>query len=85
MLRTITITRYDDPVAITYAGHIEGVSDDGQSWIIYLDALGRPESYWAWREPDGAVIGDPVPLLGPGVPLTSPEQRAQICPPLSDT
>jgi hypothetical protein len=32
------------------------------SWIVYLDAAGRPAVYWPNREPSGAVIGDPITL-----------------------
>lgn len=76
-MQNITIGRYSplDPghpriidgktvedVADYFAGWIEGVRDDGSSWIMYLDASGNPESYWARREEDGAVIGDPIAL-----------------------
>jgi hypothetical protein len=46
------------------SGLIEGVRDDGSSWIMFLDADGSPEVFWALREEDGAVIGDPI-LLQP--------------------
>ncbi|AHH20825.1 hypothetical protein NONO_c60490 [Nocardia nova SH22a] len=45
-----------------HAGWIEGVRDDGSTWIMYLDGSGSPECFWPRRESDGAVIGDPVRL-----------------------
>lgn len=45
-----------------YAGWVEGVRDDGTSWIMWLDASGGPECYWGRREPGGAVVGDSVSL-----------------------
>ena len=51
-----------DDIAAHYAGYIEGVRDDGTTWIMYLDAAGSPEIYWGRRDPDGGVIGDGVPL-----------------------
>jgi hypothetical protein len=80
-MRTITIGRYEDPTS-GYAGYIEGLADNGQSWIVYLDPLGRPDSYWAWCAPDGAVAGDPIPLIGPGIPLQDAAARAEVRPPL---
>lgn len=61
-MRSIRIERY--PAPADHSGLIEGVTDDERSWIIYLDAVGRPAVYWPEREPGtGAVIGEPVPLL----------------------
>ncbi|WP_050768121.1 hypothetical protein [Nocardia farcinica] len=66
---TITRVHHDsDGVEISrevvnaYAGWIEGVRDDGSRWIMFLDADGNPSSYFGQREPDGAVIGEPVIL-----------------------
>lgn len=44
------------------AGWIEGVRDDGSTWIMFLDGDGSPYIYWARREPSGGVIGDGIPL-----------------------
>ncbi len=60
----IRIDRYDHPDEVGYTGSIEGVRDDGTSWILWLDAAGSPECFWANREADGSVIGDPI-LLAP--------------------
>jgi hypothetical protein len=75
-VQNITIGRYtererrirrDEPgdiqsVEQSYAGWIEGVRDDGSTWIMWLDAAGSPEIYWGRRDPDGGVIGDGIPL-----------------------
>ena len=75
-MQNITIGRYDSQSGIVhrdesgeithieqnYAGWIEGVRDDGSTWIMWLDAAGSPEIYWARREPSGGVIGDGIPL-----------------------
>lgn len=47
-----------------HAGWIEGVRDDESTWIMYLDAEGSPRCFWARRELDGGVIGEPT-LLAP--------------------
>ncbi|WP_280319945.1 hypothetical protein [Nocardia wallacei] len=49
-------------IADAYAGWIEGVRDDGSTWIMYLDAAGNPEIYWGRRDEDGGVIGDGILL-----------------------
>jgi hypothetical protein len=65
-MQNITIGRYSEAEGIekAFAGWIEGVRDDGTSWIMYLDAEGNPETFWAQRESDGAVIGDAM-ILAP--------------------
>jgi len=45
-----------------HAGWIEGVRDDGSTWIMFMDAEGSPQMFWAQREPDGAVIGPGIVL-----------------------
>lgn len=47
-----SITKY-------FAGWIEPAD---KSWIIYLDADGRPDVYFANRDADGGVIGEGLPL-----------------------
>jgi hypothetical protein len=44
------------------AGLIEGETDTGQRWIMYLDELGRPEVFWRERDETGAVIGEGIKL-----------------------
>jgi len=71
-MQNITIGRYkpypepipagSTDVADLYDGWIEGIRDDGSTWILWLDAHGNPEVFWARREPDGGVIGDPIRL-----------------------
>lgn len=45
-----------------HAGWIEGVRDDGTTWIMFMDAHGSPECFWARRESNGGVIGDGIDL-----------------------
>lgn len=75
-MHNITIGRYDDTegrvhrdtsgtierIERTHAGWIEGTRDDGSTWIMFLDAAGSPEIYWAQRDAGGGVIGDGIPL-----------------------
>lgn len=72
-MSNITIGRYDgcsqttpegveSPLTDTWSGWIEGITDDGSSWITYLDGSGRPVLHWPAREESGAVIGEPVEL-----------------------
>lgn len=75
-MQNITIGRYSDREGIvhrdedgaiariekTHAGWIEGIRDDGSTWIMWLDAEGGPCVYWGRREPDGGVIGEGIPL-----------------------
>lgn len=72
-MSNITIGRYDGcsqtlpdgierPLTETWAGWVEGEANDGSSWIVYLDAAGRPALYWPQREESGAVVGEPVRL-----------------------
>jgi len=49
-------------VAESFAGYVEGIRDDGSTWIMFIDAEGGPCVYWGRREPDGGVIGDGIPL-----------------------
>lgn len=55
-------------VSSVFDGWIEGVRDDGSTWIMWLDALGNPTVYYGQRDETGAVVGDPV-VLDPGSPL----------------
>ena len=63
-MRTITIGRYtlDGSEPRTFTGYVEGLSNSGQSWIVYLDDDGLPALYWPRREESGAVIGQPIDL-----------------------
>lgn len=58
-MSNLTIERYTGPITATYAGLIEPAD---RSWIIYLDADGKPDTYWAHRDADGAVTGEPIAL-----------------------
>lgn len=61
-MKRITVERYAEPNEVGYAGLIEGETDNGQRWIIWLDAEGAPALYWPERGPDGVVVGEPVVL-----------------------
>lgn len=63
-MQNITIGRYTAPEVEShaYGGWIEGVRDDGSTWIMFLTDDGSPSSYFARREPDGAVIGEAIDL-----------------------
>lgn len=54
-------------VSTVFDGWIEGVRDDGSSWIMWLDALGNPMVFFGQRDENGGVEGDPV-ILSPGHP-----------------
>lgn len=60
----LTVPEGSVDVADLYAGWIEGTREDGSSWILWLDAKGSPDVFWAQRDPDGGIVGDPV-VLGP--------------------
>lgn len=49
-------------VADVFDGWIEGVRDDGSTWIMWLDSSGNPTVFYPQREESGAVIGDPIDL-----------------------
>ncbi|MFE7744376.1 hypothetical protein [Nocardia sp. NPDC057455] len=62
-MKNINVERYDHPsITGAWSGLIEGSRDDGSTWILYLDANGSPALYWAERDEDGGVIGNPVVL-----------------------
>jgi len=56
------IGRYSDVQAETGGQWSGWVEPDDRSWIIWLDATGKPALYWPERDADGGVIGDPVVL-----------------------
>lgn len=45
-------------VADIYDGWVEGVRDDGTSWIMWLDANGNPTVFYGKRDEDGGVDDD---------------------------
>jgi hypothetical protein len=67
-VKRIVIERYDATKHDTphgewpYSGLIEGETDDGQTWIMWIDRQGRPEVFWPQRDESGAVLGDGIPL-----------------------
>ena len=63
----LTVPEGSVDVADLYAGWIEGTRADGSTWILWLDANGSPDVFWAQRDAGGGVIGDPV-ILGPDLP-----------------
>lgn len=58
----ISIERYINPKEVGSVGLVEGVREDGSSWIVFLDADGSPECFWGLRDECGGVIGDPILL-----------------------
>lgn len=59
-MSNLTIGRYDhESITKHFAGYIEPAD---KSWIIYLDADGKPALYWPERDADGGVVGEPVEL-----------------------
>jgi len=59
-LSSITIGRYDHKsITKDFAGWVEPAD---KSWILYLDATGKPTVFYAHREPSGAVIGEGILL-----------------------
>lgn len=70
-MRRISIERYAEepqvrvgdhlePQSDHCAGLVEGVRDDGTRWVMFLDKVGSPAMFWAVRNEDGSVVGDPV-------------------------
>ena len=49
-------------VSAYYDGWIEGIRDDGSTWIVWLDATGSPEVFWPRRDENGGVEGEPISL-----------------------
>jgi hypothetical protein len=60
--KRISIERYKNADELGSAGLIEGETESGERWIIFMDVEGRPSIYWPNREPDGGVIGEGIPL-----------------------
>jgi hypothetical protein len=60
-MKRISIERYKIPTS-GYAGCIEGETDDGTQWIMFLDETGKPEIFWPDRTPDGGVVGTAIGL-----------------------
>lgn len=59
-MSNITIGRYDDQsITKTWAGWIE---PGDKSWIIFLDANGKPSLYYPKRNKSGAVVGQPIQI-----------------------
>lgn len=57
-MTNITIGRYDHKsITKDYAGYVEPAD---RSWIIYLDADGKPAVYYPERDSEGGVIGDGI-------------------------
>jgi hypothetical protein len=63
-MSNVTIGRYSAPDTVheKWSGWIEGTTDDGHSWITFLDPSGQPKLHWAQRDETGGVIGEPIEL-----------------------
>jgi hypothetical protein len=60
-MSNITIGRYDhESITKDYAGYIE---PSDKSWIIWLDADGKPCLYYPERDTDGGVTGEGINLV----------------------
>lgn len=81
-MKRISIERYNRELEANpdwqYAGLLEGETDDGGSWIMWLDASGRPEVFWPNREEDGSVVGDGIPLTREGRRKESEQRTAKM-------
>jgi hypothetical protein len=42
-------------VSAYFDGWVEGVRDDGSTWIMWLDSKGNPTVFYANRDEDGGV------------------------------
>lgn len=60
--KRITIERHKDGDETGCAGLIEGETDSGEKWVLFLDADGKPEVYWPERSEDGAVVGEGISM-----------------------
>ena len=63
-MRSIRIERYPNADEVGYSGLVEGVRDDGSTWIMWLDRAGSPAQFWGRRDESGGVVGEPIPLAG---------------------
>ena len=61
-MKRITIERNKNASELGCAGQIEGETDDGRRWILFMDEHGAPEVFWPKRAEDGAVVGRSVDL-----------------------
>lgn len=71
-MKRITIERNQNADELQCAGNIQGETDDGRSWILFLDAEGAPEIYWPNRDEDGGVVGRVVTLWSYDGPCCKP-------------
>jgi hypothetical protein len=61
-MRKVLTGRYDNPSEHGFAGWVEGVRDDGTSWILFIDENGSPAEFFAQRDESGAILGEGVAL-----------------------
>lgn len=76
--KRIGIERYQGELAKECAGLIEGETEDGQRWIIFMDPNGRPEVYWPERDEDGAVKGSSQRLHPDWEPFMQERRREKM-------
>lgn len=72
-MQDIKIGRYSDTYVINPVEIIDGrtithefsgwIEDEGRTWIIFLDASGKPALYWRYRDELGGTVGEPVRLV----------------------
>ncbi len=63
-MSNITIGRYTASAIMrnAWSGWIEGTSEDGRSWILFLGAADHPDLYFGHRDETGGVLGEPIVL-----------------------
>lgn len=64
-MKRITIERNKNAADLGCAGQIEGETDDGRRWILFMDEHGAPKVFWPKRDDDGGVVGDGINLADP--------------------
>lgn len=68
-MKRISIERYKNAAELQCAGLIEGETDSGRHWILFLDEDGGPRVYWPERGENGVVVGEGVPMPDMAQPL----------------
>lgn len=75
-MQNITIGRYEEPTVSEsgYAAWIEGIREDGSTWIMWLDSAGSPVLLWGQRDEGGGVEGDAI-ILDTASPVSAGYQE----------
>ncbi|MFF8327860.1 hypothetical protein ACH49M_21375 [Rhodococcus qingshengii] len=71
-MQCIAIGRHEhESVTREYADWIEGIRNDGSTWIMWLDENGSPTQSFAHRDVDGGIEGEAVALSRTSYPPVS--------------